>query len=123
MITTVTMTLRIGQEKYHIQMIMNVLSQNFLRHLPDQLDLYVGEDTHYWGYLPHKLEVGHSQRLKGLPVPGLYYVPKLQTITVYYRKSHILAPNDLYLLGEPVDQLEALAAHVDEVAISVGFKI
>lgn len=117
-----TITLKTGQAAYRIQMKSNALSQSFLRQLPEQLDLYVGEDTHYWGYLPNKLAVAQHQPLKGLPVPGLYYVPQLQTITIYYRKSTIFAPNDLYLLGEPLDQLEGLAVHANEVAITVGFK-
>ncbi|CAJ1187943.1 cyclophilin-like fold protein [Companilactobacillus nantensis] len=123
MIITLTIKLQNRQEEYRIQMAANILSQSFLRHLPEQLDLYVGEDTHYWGYLSNKLEFTQSQRLKGLPEPGLYYVPKLQTITIYYRKSPIPAPNDLYLLGEPVDQLEVLATHADEVTIRCSFKI
>lgn len=118
-----TITLLIHEEVYRFQVTKDNLGHGFLGLLPIPIDLYVGEQSHFWGYLPYSLQIEKPRPLTGTPVKGMYYVPALQTITVYFQDSSIAAPNDLYMLGQPLTQLDHMSEYLDDILISGTIQI
>ncbi|MYV16673.1 cyclophilin-like fold protein [Furfurilactobacillus milii] len=115
-------SLQTCKQGYEFELIENNLSESFYHLLPVFIDLYVGQDTRYWGYLPRKLNIENLPKIVMPPRRGLYYVPSLQTVTIYYRDAISEPANDLYLLGRPKKNLETLAQQANDIVIRAEFK-